>query len=107
MSAKKGVYSRGGSVVLSGEDVAGGPGELSTESLEGLDEDGSLDGHVQATGDTGTGKRLVSRVLLADGHQTGHLILGKLDLLAAESSEGKVSDLELVGGSRHDCLIDC
>ena len=34
----------GGSVVLGREDVAGGPGELSTEGLEGLDEDSSLDG---------------------------------------------------------------
>jgi hypothetical protein len=34
----------GGSVVLGGEDVAGCPGELSTEGLERLDEDGSLDG---------------------------------------------------------------
>ena len=34
----------GGSVVLGGEDVARGPGELSTEGLEGLDENGSLDG---------------------------------------------------------------
>lgn len=32
------------SVVLGGEDVAGRPGELGTEGLEGLDEDSSLDG---------------------------------------------------------------
>jgi len=31
-------------VVLGGEDVAGSPGELSTESLEGLDKDSGLDG---------------------------------------------------------------
>ena len=31
-------------VVLGGEDVAGRPGELGTEGLEGLDEDSSLDG---------------------------------------------------------------
>jgi hypothetical protein len=34
----------GGSVVLGGEDVARGPGKLSTEGLERLDEDGRLDG---------------------------------------------------------------
>lgn len=33
-----------GGVVLGGEDVARGPGELSTKGLEGLDEDGGLDG---------------------------------------------------------------
>jgi len=32
-----------GGVVLGGEDVARGPGELSTEGLEGLDEDSGLD----------------------------------------------------------------
>jgi hypothetical protein len=31
-------------VVLGGEDVAGRPGDLGTEGLEGLDEDGGLDG---------------------------------------------------------------
>jgi len=34
----------GGGVVLGGEDVAGGPGDLSTEVNEGLDQDGSLNG---------------------------------------------------------------
>lgn len=34
----------GSGVVLGGEDVAAGPGELGTESLEGLDEDSGLDG---------------------------------------------------------------
>jgi hypothetical protein len=34
----------GSGVVLGGEDVAGGPGDLSTESNEGLDEDSGLDG---------------------------------------------------------------
>ena len=34
----------GGSVVLGGEDVAGSPGDLSTEVSEGLDEDSGLDG---------------------------------------------------------------
>jgi hypothetical protein len=31
-------------VVLGGEDVAGSPGDLSTEVSEGLDEDSGLDG---------------------------------------------------------------
>ena len=31
-------------VVLGGEDVAGRPGDLSAERLEGLDQDGGLDG---------------------------------------------------------------
>lgn len=69
-----------GGMVLCGEDVAGGPGELGTEGCEGLDEDGGLDGHVQATSDTGTLEGLILSVLLASLHETGHLILGELDL---------------------------
>lgn len=92
-------------VVLGGEDVAAGPGDLGTEGNEGLDEDGSLDGckglerfqsrkvsgrhtHVQATGDTGTLEGLVGTISAADGHETGHLNLGELDLAAAEGSQG-------------------
>lgn len=94
--------SNGGSgVVLGGEDVARSPGDLSTEGGQSLDEDSGLDGHVQTTGDTGTGERLVGGVLLTGLHETGHLVLGELDLLAAKGSEGKVGDLELVGGSSH------
>lgn len=91
-----------GGVVLGAEDVAAGPGNLSTESSEGLDEDGGLDGHVKATSDAGTGERLVGSILGSGLHETGHLILGELDLLAAKGSKGKISNLELVGGSRHD-----
>ena len=35
----------GSGVVLGGEDVAAGPGDLGTESGQGLNEDGSLDGY--------------------------------------------------------------
>ncbi|KAI6757111.1 hypothetical protein HG531_002936 [Fusarium graminearum] len=91
-----------GGVVLSGEDVAAGPGNLSTESSEGLDEDGGLDGHVKATSDAGTGERLVGSILGSGLHETGHLVLSELDLLAAKGGKRKVSDLEFVGGSRHD-----
>ncbi|KUI61723.1 hypothetical protein VP1G_11265 [Cytospora mali] len=88
-------------VVLGGEDVAGRPGNLSTESGKGLDEDGSLNGHVQATSNAGTSEGLVSSILLAGGHETRHLILGQLDLAAAKGSQRDVSDLELLSGGRH------
>lgn len=80
--------------------------------------------HVQATGNTGTGKRLVSSVFGTDGHKTRHLNLGELDLAAAKGSERllllvsdefrrsvhipmplystyDIGDLERVGGSGH------
>ena len=40
----------------------------------------------------------VARVALAQRHEAGHLVLGELDLLAAEVGERQVGDLE-VGGS--------
>lgn len=43
--------------------------------------------HVQTTGDAGTLQRLVGTVLLADGHETGHLNLGELDLSAAKGGQ--------------------
>jgi hypothetical protein len=35
-------------------------------------------------------------VLLAHGHQAGHLVLGEGDLLAAELGEREVGDLEVL-----------
>jgi hypothetical protein len=57
--------------------------------------------HVQATRNTGTLQRLLLCVLLPRRHETGHLILGELDLATTESRERDVGDLVLVGGSRH------
>jgi hypothetical protein len=81
----------GGSVVLGRENVARSPGDLGTESGQGLDEDGSLDGHVERTGDAGALEDLLGTVLLAKSHKTGHLVLGELDLLATEGGEANVS----------------
>lgn len=94
------------SMVLCGEDVAGGPGDFSTESSKGLDEDGSLDGHVETTGDTGTSKRLLSSILGSGGHETRHFIFGKLDFPAAEGGKGDIGDLELLGWGTHDGWMD-
>jgi hypothetical protein len=118
-----------GGVVLGGEDVAGRPGDLGTEGLEGLDEDSGLDGcggvmsafvldggsfraandrrtHVKAASNTGAGKRLLSTELLAGGHKTRHLLLGELNLATTEGREVDVGDLVLLGGlGRHDCGV--
>ena len=37
----------GGGMVLSGEDIAGGPADIGTEGDECFDEDGGLNGHVR------------------------------------------------------------
>lgn len=77
---------------------------------------------MQATGDAGTLEGLVGSILAADGHETGHLNLGELNLAAAKGSQGlgrvsrwsdqthwteqradtyDVGDLELLSGGSH------
>lgn len=46
--------------------------------------------HVKTTGNTGALERLLSTVLAADSHETGHLNLSELDLAAAKGSQGLV-----------------
>ncbi len=84
-----------GGVVLGGEDIAGGPAHVGTELGERLDEDGRLDGHVQRTGDAHALEGLLLAVLLAQGHQARHLVLGDLEFLAAPFGEAEVGDFEV------------
>ncbi len=94
--ARLGDGARG--VVLGAEDVAATPGDLGAELGERLDEHRRLDGHVQAAGDAGAGERLGLAVLLPQGHQAGHFVLGELDFLPAPLGE----PLELGGGAVED-----
>jgi len=88
-----GLGDGGGGGVVGGEDVAGAPADFSTDGGEGLDEDGGLDGHVEATGDLGTLEGLGGGVLTADFHESGHFVFGEGDGLAAPFGEGDVLNL--------------
>lgn len=44
--------------------------------------------HVKTTGDTGALEGLLSTVLAADSHKTGHFDLSELDLAATKGSQG-------------------
>jgi hypothetical protein len=57
---------------------------------------------VEAAGDTGALQWLLFGILRASGYQAGHFILGQLNLAAAEGGQADISDLEIVGWSRHD-----
>ena len=83
---------RGRGMVLGREDVAAAPGDLGAEFLEGLDQHGRLDRHMEAAGDAGSSERLRATVLLAEGHQARHLVLGEHDLLAAPVGKRKIGD---------------
>ena len=75
-----------GGVVLGGEDVARSPSYLSTESLEGLDENSGLDGHVEGSRDLGAFENLLGAELRSDTHETWHLNLSKIELLSSKVS---------------------
>ena len=60
-----------------------------------LHEHRGLDGHVQRAGDAGARERLLGGVARAQRHEARHLVLGELDLLAAELGEGEIGDLEV------------
>jgi hypothetical protein len=49
--------------------------------------------HVQATSDAGTLQGLVLGVLLTGGHETGHLLLGEINLATAKGREVDVGNL--------------
>ncbi len=85
----------GSCVVLRREDVAAGPAHLGAERGEGLDKHSGLDGHVQRAGDAGTGQGPVGGELRPHGHEAGHLVLGELDLFAAEGRQVEVGHLEI------------
>ncbi len=95
-----GIGDGGGGVILGREDVARGPADLGTEGLERLDQDGRLDGHVERAGDASALQRLARGVLLADGHQAGHLGLRDGDLAAAPRGERDVGNTVILGGGR-------
>ena len=86
-----------GGLVLRRVDVAGGPADLGAERGERLDEHGRLDGHVQRAGDAGALERLGVGVLLADGHEAGHLVLGESELVTAGLGEAQVGNLVVKG----------
>ena len=91
----------GGGVVLGRIDVAGHPADIRAESLQGLDQHGGLNGHVERTGDARALQGLLRAVFLANGHEARHLGLGDRDFLAAEIGKADVFDDVIL---RHDGL---
>jgi len=78
---------------LGGVDVARAPADFGTHSSEGLNENGSLDSHVKGTRDLGALKDLlIATKFLAAVHETGHLNLSKINLLATFGGTGDIPD---------------
>jgi len=84
----------GGSVILGGKDIAAGPGDVRAKLNEGFDKDSSLDCHVKTSGDAGPLEGLGGTVLLAELHESGHLVLGHVDDFATPFRQCDVGHLE-------------
>ena len=85
--------NRRGGLVLGAEDVAACPAHRGAQLDQRLDQHGRLDRHVQRAGHPHAFQGLLGAVLLADGHQAGHFLLGHGDFLAAPIGEAEVFDL--------------
>ena len=86
-------------MVLGGENVAADPSDVGAEGHQCLDEHRGLHSHVQRAGNFPALQRLLRTVFPAQRHQPRHLVLGQLDLLAAELVERQVGDLEVMDGA--------
>jgi hypothetical protein len=93
----------GGGVVLGGVDVATAPTHSGTESLEGLDKDGSLNGHVEGSSDSAVLEEGVA-VLASARHQTGHFEFSNFDFLTTEVGKTDISNLKVSRGHCYKVL---
>ena len=85
-------------MVLGREDLTRAPPNFGAEGGDGLDEDGSLDRHVERPGDAGAFEGLRWAEFSAAGHETGHFDLGELNLKAAEFGLGDIFDFVFATG---------
>ena len=86
-------------MILRRENVARHPAHIGAQFRKRLDEHCRLNRHVQTAHDVHAGKRLLRCVTPADGHQSGHFLLGQPDFFAAEFRQGEVSYFERLASS--------
>ena len=79
-------------MILRRKDVAARPAHIRAEVHQRFNQHRRLNRHVQRSGDADARERFVLRVLLANGHQARHLVLGDRDLFAAPVGQRQVGD---------------
>src|SRR5207248_341509 len=70
---------------------------------QGLDQHRGLNRHVERAGDADPGQRLRLRILAANRHQAGHLLLGHHNLFAAPFGQLHVCDFVVSADFRQRC----
>jgi len=83
---------RGGGVVLGGEDVARSPAHIGAQGLQGFDQHGGLDGHVQRTGDARAFQRLASANSSRIAIRPGISVSAMVSSFAAPIGQAQVGD---------------
>ncbi len=89
-------------MILCRIDIATGPAHISAELNQGLDQNGSLNGHVQGTGNAGPGQRFLGTKFIAQCHQARHFDFGNTDFFTTPISQGDIfNQVVCVDGVRH------
>jgi hypothetical protein len=83
-------------MILRGKYVAACPAQSGSKRGQRFDQHGRLNGHVKRAGDPHSAERFLRGVFFPDGHQSGHLLLGNSDFLAAPVGEIDIGDFEIV-----------
>ena len=76
-------------MILGREDVAARPAHIRAQRNQRLNQHGRLNRHMQRSGNAHARQRLARGILVADGHQSGHLALGNVDLFGAQIPPGQ------------------
>jgi hypothetical protein len=92
-------------LILGGEDIARGPTHFRTEGHQGLDQNGSLDGHVDTARNTRTFEGLLRLIFAANGHKCRHFGLGNAGFFASPVSKGDISDFVISRTFEHSIHV--
>ena len=79
--------------ILIGKNITGGPADISAQGLEGFDQHGRLNGHVQGSHDFQPCQGLLHAIFFAHSHQSGHFIFSQFHLLAPPGRQGDILNL--------------
>jgi hypothetical protein len=77
-------------MILRGKNIAGGPAQISAQSMQGFYEHGRLNGHMQGAGNPQTLKRLCPSMFIHQLHKPRHFIFSKLHFLVPEISQSHI-----------------